>query len=69
MQIANNYDKETFNGDIGFITAIDAEEAEVAIDFDGRRVVYVVCGNRGRRRWSKIKELLATGVADGTNDR
>jgi exodeoxyribonuclease V alpha subunit len=40
MQISNNYDKETFNGDIGFITAIDAEEAEVMIDFDGRLVPY-----------------------------
>jgi exodeoxyribonuclease V alpha subunit len=135
MQIANNYDKETFNGDIGFITAIDAEEAEVAIDFDGRRVTYAfgeldeivlayattihkaqgseypavvipavtqhypmlqrnllytgmtrgkrlvvlvgqkkaigiaVRGNRGRRRWSKLKELLVTGAAEGTNYR
>ena len=40
MQITNNYDKETFNGDIGFIAAIDAEEAEVLIDFDGRSVAY-----------------------------
>ena len=40
MQITNNYDKETFNGDIGFIVAIDAEEAEVMIDFDGRSVPY-----------------------------
>ena len=40
MQIANNYDKETFNGDIGFIAAIDAEEAEMVIDFDGRSVAY-----------------------------
>jgi exodeoxyribonuclease V alpha subunit len=40
MQITNNYEKETFNGDIGFITAIDTEEAEVTIDFDGRLVPY-----------------------------
>ena len=40
MQIANNYDKDTFNGDIGFIKEIDAEEAEALIDFDGRDVVY-----------------------------
>ena len=40
MQITNNYDKETFNGDIGFIAAIDAEEAEVLVDFDGRSFVY-----------------------------
>ena len=40
MQIANNYDKDTFNGDIGFIKEIDTEEAEALIDFDGRDVVY-----------------------------
>ena len=40
MQTQNNYDRETFNGDIGFITGINAEEAEVMIDFDGRGVVY-----------------------------
>ena len=40
MQITNNYEKETFNGDIGFITAIDAEESVVTIDFDGRPVLY-----------------------------
>ena len=40
MQIANNYDKDTFNGDIGFIKKIDAEEAEAFVDFDGRDVVY-----------------------------
>ena len=127
MQISNNYEKETFNGDIGFITAIDAEEAEVTIDFDGRPVPYpfgeldeivlayattihksqgseypavvipivtqhyamlqrnllytgmtrgkrlvvlvgqkkaiaiAVRGIRGRRRWSKLKELLVMG--------
>jgi exodeoxyribonuclease V alpha subunit len=40
MQVTNNYEKETFNGDIGFIKSIDTEEAEVMIDFDGRSVVY-----------------------------
>ena len=40
MQIENNYDRETFNGDIGFIAKIDHEEGELAIDIDGRAVVY-----------------------------
>jgi exodeoxyribonuclease V alpha subunit len=40
MQIENNYDREVFNGDIGCITKIDHEEGEVAIDIDGRTVVY-----------------------------
>src|SRR5262245_63588973 len=40
MQIENNYDREVFNGDIGFITEIDHEDGEVTIDIDGRPVVY-----------------------------
>ena len=40
MQIRNNYDKEVFNGDIGRITAIEWEDKEVMINFDGREVVY-----------------------------
>jgi exodeoxyribonuclease V alpha subunit len=40
MQIRNNYDKETFNGDIGRISRIDPESREVSISFDGSEVVY-----------------------------
>jgi exodeoxyribonuclease V alpha subunit len=40
MQTANDYDKEVFNGDLGFVTTIDAETQEVTITFDGRDVVY-----------------------------
>ena len=40
MQIQNDYDKDAFNGDIGFVAAIDTDEAEVLIDFDGRQIVY-----------------------------
>jgi exodeoxyribonuclease V alpha subunit len=40
MQIVNNYDKDVFNGDIGWISEIDPEEREVVIDFDGRLVPY-----------------------------
>ena len=40
MQIKNNYDKEVFNGDIGRIRLIDAENQEVMISFDGRDVPY-----------------------------
>ena len=40
MQIVNNYDKDVFNGDIGWISRIDPEEREVVIDFDGRAVPY-----------------------------
>jgi len=40
MQIRNNYDKEVFNGDIGRITAIQAEERRLTTRFDHRDVVY-----------------------------
>lgn len=40
MQIENDYDKEVWNGVIGRITAVDPEEGEVTIDFDGRPVVF-----------------------------
>jgi len=44
MQIRNNYQKEVYNGDIGVITAIDREEAEMVVTFrdlrQPRPVVY-----------------------------
>jgi exodeoxyribonuclease V alpha subunit len=40
MQIRNNYDKDVYNGDIGRITKIDAEEQEVTVNFDGRFLGY-----------------------------
>ena len=40
MQTRNDYDKEVFNGDMGEITAYDADAAIVAIEFDGREVIY-----------------------------
>ncbi len=40
MQIRNNYDKEVFNGDIGFIESVDMEERELRVRFDERSVLY-----------------------------
>lgn len=40
MQIQNNYDREVFNGDIGFVKKVDAVEGELTAEFDGRDVVY-----------------------------
>ena len=40
LQTRNNYDKDVFNGDVGWITALDELEQELTIDFDGRSVVY-----------------------------
>jgi len=42
MQIKNNYDKEVFNGDIGIIESVDAEDRTLKVNFDGRSVEYDV---------------------------
>jgi len=40
MQIENDYDKEVYNGDLGVVTKIDADDNSLLIDFDGREVAY-----------------------------
>ena len=40
MQIRNDYDREVYNGDIGIVTDIDAEDQELTVRIDGRDVVY-----------------------------
>ena len=40
MQIRNNYQKETFNGDIGQIVDLDFENQTLTVEFDGRAVFY-----------------------------
>ena len=40
MQIENDYDKEVYNGDIGFVADVDPEEGELTVSFDGRSVTY-----------------------------
>jgi exodeoxyribonuclease V alpha subunit len=40
MQIENDYDKEVYNGDIGYVGDVDPEAGELAASFDGRSVTY-----------------------------
>jgi exodeoxyribonuclease V alpha subunit len=40
MQIENDYDKEVYNGDIGYIDDVDADSGELTARFDGRSVTY-----------------------------
>ena len=40
MQIRNNYDKNVFNGDIGYITAVDTNERTLTVTYDSRLVEY-----------------------------
>jgi exodeoxyribonuclease V alpha subunit len=49
MQVRNNYDKETFNGDIGRLVGIDLENQAFTVEIDGRPVRY---------DWSEADELV-----------
>jgi exodeoxyribonuclease V alpha subunit len=40
MQTQNNYDKDVYNGDIGFIRSLDMIEQSLTIEFDGRAVTF-----------------------------
>ena len=40
MQLRNNYDKDVFNGDIGFVKAVSAADRSMVVTFDGRPVKY-----------------------------
>jgi len=40
MQIENDYDKEVYNGDIGYIDDVDNNAGEIVASFDGRSVTY-----------------------------
>src|SRR6202023_4183055 len=40
MQTINDYDKDVFNGDLGFVQAVDPEAQELVLNFDGRLINY-----------------------------
>ena len=40
MQTDNDYDKEVFNGDVGYVRKIDTDAQELMIEFDGKDVEY-----------------------------
>ena len=40
MQLRNNYDKDVYNGDVGFIKAVDPTDRSLIVTFDGRPVKY-----------------------------
>ena len=40
MQTKNNYEKEVFNGDVGFITDINIDEKTITVDYDDNIVIY-----------------------------
>jgi exodeoxyribonuclease V alpha subunit len=53
MQTQNNYDKDVYNGDIGFIHSIDIVEQRLRVDFDGPIVTY---------DWSEADQLVLAYV-------
>ena len=40
MQIENDYDKDVYNGDIGYIDGVDPDTGELTARFDGRAITY-----------------------------
>ena len=55
MQTRNNYDKDAYNGDLGYITGIDLENQTLAVRIDDRPIEY---------EWSEADELaLAYAVS------
>jgi exodeoxyribonuclease V alpha subunit len=40
MQVANDYEKEVFNGDLGTIDQLDADNSELTVLFEGKPVIY-----------------------------
>ncbi len=55
MQTQNNYEKDIYNGDIGFVFGIDPIEHTLTVDFEGRAVAY---------DWSEADQLaLAYAVS------
>ena len=55
MQTRNNYDKDVYNGDLGYVTGIDLENQTLAVRIDDRPIEY---------EWSEADELaLAYAVS------
>ena len=40
MQLRNNYDKDVYNGDVGFVKSVSAADRKMIVSFDGRPVAY-----------------------------
>jgi exodeoxyribonuclease V alpha subunit len=53
MQLQNNYDKDVYNGDIGFIRSMDMIEQTLNVDFDGQSKTY---------DWSEADQLTLAYV-------
>lgn len=50
MQIENDYDKDVYNGDIGYLESVDVDEGELTASIDGRSVSCLF-GELDTRHW------------------
>jgi exodeoxyribonuclease V alpha subunit len=53
MQTQNNYDKDVYNGDIGFIQFMDVIEQNITVNFDGKSITF---------DWSEADQLALAYV-------
>ncbi len=67
MQLRNNYDKDVFNGDLGYIREVDTEERTLTVDFDGQ-MGRVRC-NGARRADAGLRHDDPQGAGIGVSDR
>jgi exodeoxyribonuclease V alpha subunit len=40
MHLVNNYDKSVFNGEVGYVVAIDQDNAMLTVDYEGKIITY-----------------------------
>lgn len=40
MQLKNNYEKNVFNGDVGYVCRVNTEDNELMVDYDGTIITY-----------------------------
>ena len=56
LQTRNNYEKEVFNGDLGWVRNLDSEEGELVVEFEEARVTY------GPSEWDQLSLAYCISV-------
>ena len=57
MQLRNNYDKNVYNGDVGYISAVSKAEKTVTVDFDGTPIASTRAKN-----WAELALAYAVTI-------
>jgi exodeoxyribonuclease V alpha subunit len=58
MQIENDYDKDIFNGDIGYVDNVDLEAAELTASFDGRPITFLYAATIHKSQGSEYPAVV-----------